>query len=67
MEVDFEKRHEVIVKAFKKACQFLREHPPHDTCDSIELAYLVVDGKSDPKGVRWMRYFLNQVLEEEIG
>lgn len=66
MEIDFEKRHELIVKAFKKACQFLREHPPYDTCNSIELASLVVDGKSDPNGSRWMRYFLTQVLDEEM-
>lgn len=66
MEIDFERRHEIVVKAFKKACQFLREHPPEDTCEHIELVHLVLDGKSDPEGTRWMRYFLTQVLDEEM-
>lgn len=65
--MDPDKKQEIIRKAFAKACKFLREHPPYDTCESVELAYLVVNGSSDPDGVRWMKYFINEVLEEEIG
>lgn len=39
MEIDFEKRHELIVKAFKKACQFLREHPPYDTLQQYRISF----------------------------
>ena len=55
---------EVIKLAFRKACQFLREHPPHDTCEHIELIHLVYDGKSDPEGTRYMTYFIQQALNE---
>ena len=45
------------------ACKFLREHPPADTCEHMELVSLVYDAKSDPDGARWAAYFIQQVLD----
>lgn len=56
-------RNKVIELAFRKACEFLREHPPADTCDHIEIVQLVYDGKSDPQGRRWAGYFLQQAID----
>ncbi len=59
-------RSEMAEKALFKACEFLRNHPPADALymDDPEIIYLIVDSHSDPKGLKWLRYFLNQVLEE---
>jgi hypothetical protein len=57
-------REKVIKLAFRKACEFLRNHPPEDTCDHVELVQLVYDGKSDPQGCRWAAYFLQQAIDE---
>lgn len=65
--MESDKKNQVIKRALALACQFLREHPPYDTCDSIELASLVVDGKSDPQGSRWALYFIQQALDEMEG
>ena len=59
------KKNEVIKLAFSLACKFLREHPPNDTCEHIELIYLVCDGKkNDPQGALWAAYFIQQALDE---
>lgn len=58
------KKNEIIKRAFSRACKFLREHPPDDTCEHMELVQLVYDGASDPEGVRWAAYFIQQVLDE---
>lgn len=60
-------RNEVIKKAFRKACKYLREHPPCDAGwdGNMEIISLLVDAGSDPEGTRWMRYFINEVLKEE--
>ena len=58
----------VIFEAFKKACKYLREHPPADAgWAGAEILSLVVDSKSDPEGERWACYFLNKVLDEMEG
>ena len=57
-------KNKVIKRAFALACQFLREHPPEDTCEHMELVQLVYDGKSDPQGSRWALYFIQQALDE---
>lgn len=57
-------KNQVIKRAFALACQFLREHPPNDTCEHMELVQLVYDGKSDPQGSRWASYFIQQALDE---
>lgn len=62
-----DKKNEVIKRAFSLACKFLREHPPEDTCEHIELIRLVYDGKSDPHGARWAGYFIQQALDEMEG
>jgi hypothetical protein len=62
--LESDKKNEVIKRAFSLACKFLREHPPEDTCEHIELVRLVYDGKSDPQGVRWAGYFVQQALDE---
>lgn len=62
MEED--KKNEVIKRAFSLACKFLREHPPEDTSEHMELINLVYDAKSDPHGARWAGYFIRQVLDE---
>jgi hypothetical protein len=59
-------KNEVIFYAFKKACRYMREHPP---CDAgwegdMEIISCVVDGKNDPEGERWMLYFINKVLDD---
>lgn len=59
-------KNEVIFCAFKKACKYMREHPP---CDAgwegdMEIICCVADGKSDPEGERWMLYFINKVLDD---
>ena len=59
-----DKKNEVIKRAFSLACKFLREHPPEDTCEHMELIHLVYDANSDPHGVRWAEYFIQQVLDE---
>ena len=58
---------EVIKQAFREACKFLRQHPPEDTCEHMELVYLVVDGKSDPNGIRWMQYFIQKAVDKMNG
>lgn len=57
-------KNQVIKRAFALACQFLREHPPNDTCEHMELVQLVYDGASDPEGTRWALYFIQQALDE---
>ena len=59
-----DKENKVIKRAFSLACKFLREHPPADTCEHMELIYLVYDAKSDPQGARWAGYFVQQALDE---
>ena len=54
----------VIAQAFREACKFLREHPPNDTCEHMELIHLVYDAKSDPDGVRWMLYFIQKAMDK---
>lgn len=56
----------VIKLAFRKACQYLREHPPADALynDDPRTIYLLVDAKGDPAGARWMSYFIEQALKE---
>ena len=61
--------YEVYRKAFRKACKYLRQHPP---CDAgwdgdMEIIKLIVDAESDPEGVRWMAHFIHEVLQEEEG
>lgn len=56
-------KNEVIKQAFMLVCKFLREHPPEDTCEHMELISLVYDAKSDPDGARWAAYFIQQVLD----
>ena len=60
-------KNETIKRAFRKACKYLREHPPADAGwdGNMEIISLLVDAKNDPEGVRWMRYFLNEVMKEE--
>ena len=57
-------KNQVIKRAFALACQFLREHPPNDTCEHMELVQLVYDGASDPEGSRRALYFIQQALNE---
>jgi hypothetical protein len=49
-------KNEVIFRAFRKACKYFRDHPPFDAGydGNPEIISCVVDGKSDPKGERWM-------------
>ena len=63
MKIDSERQYEVTRRAFMEACKFLREHPPNDTCEHMELVHLVIDAKSDPDGIRWMRYFIQKALD----
>ena len=67
-ELDKNKRNEIIVKAFQKACKFLREHPPYDTCESgdIKIIQCVLGGNEDPNGYRWMNYFIDLASKELI-
>ncbi len=60
-------KNEVIKRAFAIACKFLRNHPPEDTCEHMELVHLVLDAKSDPQGYRWASYFIQQALDEMEG
>lgn len=62
--MESDKKNAIIKRAFSIACKFLREHPPEDTCEHMELVHLVIDAKSDPQGIRWANYFIQQVLEE---
>lgn len=62
--MESDKKNEVIKRAFSLACKFLREHPPSDTCEYMELIHLVYDAKSDPNGARWAAYFIQQALDE---
>ena len=57
---------EVIKIAFKLACRFLRDHPPIDACDDVEITAKCIIGGSldDPEGLRWMTYFLEKAIEE---
>lgn len=58
----------LVVKAFRKACKYLRDHPPIDACDDAEvIVKCVLNGvNDDPEGARWMRYFLEKATEEEV-
>lgn len=60
-------KNELVKKALRKACKYLREHPSVDAGldGDMTIISLLVDAKSDPDGVRWMRYFLNEAMKEE--
>ena len=60
-------KNKMIKRAFRKACKYLRDYPPADAGydGDMEIISLLVDAKSDPEGVRWMLYFLNEVMKEE--
>ena len=60
-------RNEVIEQAFRKACKYLREHPPADAGWDGDMAIIqILAGGmiNDPEGKRWMTYFIKQVLDE---
>lgn len=59
-------KNEIVRRALRKACKYLREHPPADAGwdGDMEIISLLVDAKSDPEGVRWMRYFIHEALKE---
>lgn len=59
-------KNEIVRRALRKACKYLREHPPVDAGwdGDMEIISLLVDAKSDPEGVRWMQYFIHEVLKE---
>ena len=57
---------EVIEKAFRKACKFLRQHPPReDALTNIDICNCIYWGDSDPEGTAWAGYFVREVLLEE--
>lgn len=60
-------KNKIVARAFQIACEFLRNHPPYDTCEFDDLAIFacVIDGASDPNGTRWMEYFISKALMEE--
>ena len=62
-------KNELIKAALHKACKYLREHPPADAGwdGYINIISLLVDAKSDPDGIRWMKYFLNEAMKELEG
>lgn len=57
---------EVIKTAFRLACQYLRDHPPLDGCDDLEITTKCIIGGNldDPRGLRWMSYFIEKAIEE---
>ena len=59
-------KNELIKVALRKACKYLREHPPADAGwdGDMNIISLLVDAKSDPDGIRWMKYFLNEAMKE---
>ena len=59
-------KNELIKAALRKACKYLREHPPADAgwYGDMNIISLLVDAKSDPDGIRWMKYFLNEAMKE---
>ena len=58
--------HDRIIKsALRLACKYLREHPPIDACDDVEItAKCIIGGSDDPEGLCWMTYFLEKAIEE---
>ena len=55
---ELERKNAMLRRAFELACKCLREHPPIDACDHLELVRCVVNAKNDPEGKRWMAKFL---------
>lgn len=47
-------KNELIKAALRKACKYLREHPPADAGwdGDMNIISLLVDAKSDPDGIR---------------
>lgn len=62
--LELKRKNIVLRRAFELACKCLRDHPPADTCDHIELVECVVGGKNDPEGKRWMVKFLSDAEAE---
>lgn len=60
-------RNRIIKRAFELACKCLRDHPPIDTCDHVELVQCVINSKNDPEGKRWMAKFLLDAEKELKG
>ena len=63
------RREDVFYYAFRKACKYLREHPP---CDAgfdgdMEILSLLVKAHEDTEGIRWANYFLTKAKEEIDG
>lgn len=59
-------RSEVIEQAFARACKFIRDHPPiMDSLDEIGIVDCIYQGDTDPKGLAWAKYFIDQVLNKE--
>lgn len=64
---ELEYKNRVLIKAFALACKCLRDHPPIDTCDHVELVECVIGSKNDPEGKRWMAKFLLEAEAELKG
>ena len=63
------RRADIFYYAFRKACKYLREHPPADAGwdGDMEILSLLVNAHSDPEGIRWANYFLIKTKEELDG
>lgn len=63
------RREDVFYYAFRKACKYLREHPPADAGwdGDMEILSLLVNARNDPEGIRWANYFLTKTKEELDG
>ena len=59
-------KNKIIENAFRLACRYLREHPPMDACDDLEITTKCIIGGNldDPRGLRWMTYFIEKAIEE---
>lgn len=56
---------EIVMKALRMACKFMRENPPGDI-DAYPIDMIqnvLVGGTDDPEGKKYMRYFLYQAMK----
>lgn len=57
----------IAYSALKKACKWMRENPPGDLGGyNDDLLKCLVGGASDPEGKKFVNYFLNQAMDEQL-
>ena len=65
----YKEKYELVSKGLSLACEFIRKYPPSDFSpyfeDSALMEVLCDPNDDEPRGTKYMYYFLNKGFEEE--